>query len=152
MNEFIILIKIVILLVLLYVSWEIYRKVEKNKKLDKELQHYPPEKMSCIDFSLIYRGYAERTDIPVIVIELANKGYLKIQAESESQDINSKTVIRIQKLKNYDGDNINERIMFNSLFKNDRIVYVEELNSDDISGITLNKKKFLLVDSLLSFS
>ena len=82
------------------------------------MEFYPPNGMNSADLGFIYKGHSEQKDIISLLIFLANKGYLRIEEFEEKtlKVIKSKN-FKIIKVKEYDGDNEDERTFFNDLFR-----------------------------------
>ena len=78
-----------------------------------------------------------------LLIYLANKGYIKI-AENEGKKDKS---FKIIKIKEYDGNNINERIFLNDLFKGGKT----EVTESDLQDKNNILRKKLLLRQLLLF-
>ncbi len=81
------------------------------------VEFYPPNGMNSADLGFIYKGRSEQRDIISLLIYLANKGYLRIEdfKDEKIKLLKSKN-FKIIKVKEYDGDNENEKIFFNELF------------------------------------
>lgn len=89
------------------------------KVRDKQIyavEFYPPKGLNCLDVRLIYKSKIENTDLPAFLIYLASKGYIKVE-ESSSKD--AKFIVK--KLKNYDGNNIQEREFMEIFEKNETL-------------------------------
>lgn len=141
-NYILLLIEMMFVLISLIISLIIFFKEGKNRFSNKRIVKYPPNGMNSIELSLIYRGYVERTDVSTLLIHLANKGYLGIIEKKEEFFFKSK--IKIVKLREYDGNDENEKIIFNKLFFNSAVIDAEELVDNfyvTVSRITENIKK-----------
>lgn len=102
-----------VLLVISIIIWFIYGKDE----LIETVEFYPPEGFNSLDLAFLYKGKVESEDVVSLLIYLANKGYIKISENSDkslSKDIKG---FKITKVKDYDGDDINEREFLEGLFK-----------------------------------
>ncbi len=105
-------IAIAIPIVLLIAMFFIWRKFGKDDKPVETVEFYPPDNMNSAEVGLWYKGNSEKKDVVSLLVYLAGKGYLSIV----ENDGDSKDFI-IQKLKDYDGNDENERIFFEDLFK-----------------------------------
>lgn len=124
-NGYVIVVAIVSIVFVLIsaILWKIYGK---DNKVVETVEFYPPEGANSAELSFLYRGSVDDKGIISLLIYLANKGYLKIE------DMGTKSFLygnnfRITKLKEYTGNNENERIFFNGLFKKKDSVTNEDL-------------------------
>lgn len=113
----------IIFVVISAILWKIYGR---DDKVVETVEFYPPEGMNSAELSFLYNGNVDDKGIISLLIYLANKGYLKIE------DLGTKNFLygnnfRITKLKEYAGNNENERIFFNGLFKRKDSVTNEDL-------------------------
>ena len=113
----------IIFVVISAILWKIYGR---DNKVVETVEFYPPEGMNSAELSFLYNGNVDDKGIISLLIYLANKGYLKIE------DLGTKNFLygnnfRITKLKEYAGNNENERIFFNGLFKKKNSVTNEDL-------------------------
>lgn len=70
--------------------------------------------LNSAEVGLLYKGYADTTDVLSLLIYLANKGYIQI-TETANRGF------KIRKLKDYDGDNENEKLFMMGLFNSTKI-------------------------------
>ncbi len=90
-------------------------KIKSRKNIGKEiipLEFYQPDSLNSLDVGRLYKGEANEKDVISLLIYLANKGYLKIS------DKDSKENFKIIKIKDYDGNNNEEKLFLDGLFKN----------------------------------
>lgn len=88
----------------------------RDDKVIEVVNFYPPKGFNSLEVGYMYKGKADNEDVTSLLIYLANKGYLKI-TEFEEQALFFKVKdFKITKLKDYDGDDANERLFFNGLF------------------------------------
>lgn len=78
-----------------------------------------PEQFNSLDIAFLYKGKLSKKDSFSILIYLANKGYLKIVQDGDN--------FKINKLKNYDGNDENERFFLEKIFEN-----FDELTKDNL--------------------
>ncbi|MEG0022480.1 MAG: DUF2207 domain-containing protein [Bacilli bacterium] len=81
-----------------------------DKKVIETVEFYPPEGHNSLDLAFLYKGYVENKDIISLLIYLANKGYLTIEETIPKDNF------LFTKLKDYDGNNEEEKIFFDGLF------------------------------------
>lgn len=112
----IIYIEFIIPLLFLLISFYLWCKFGKDDKVIETVEFYPPDGFNSLEIGFLYKGYADNKDITSLLIYLANKGYIKI-TESQRKSLFSKYKdFKITKLKEYDGNNINEKLFLKGLF------------------------------------
>ena len=100
--------------IFLVISILLWYKYGRDDQVIETVEFYPPEGFNSLEVGFLYKGEADSQDVTSLLIYLANKGYLKIiETEEESKITNFKIV----KLKDYDGNNINEALFLNGLFE-----------------------------------
>jgi len=95
----------------------IFYKKSKNVIIEKSF--YPPNGSAGIDFILDHNTILKNKDIVPLLIYFANNGYIRIQEESEKE-------IKIIKIKEYDGNNENEQLIFVNLFSSRKELTINE--------------------------
>lgn len=109
-------------------------KFGRDDPVVETIEFYPPEGFNSAELGYLYKGSAEAKDVISLLIYLANKGYIKIsQLEEHSLFAKSKT-FKLTKIKEYDGDNENERIFLSGLFS-----VPKALNLNDIVSLFKTK-------------
>mgnify|MGYP002520544337 CR=1 FL=1 len=109
-------IEFIIPLVFLLISFYLWCKFGKDDELIETVEFYPPEGFNSLEIGFLYKGNADNKDVTSLLIYLANKGYIKI-TESQRKSLFFKYKdFKITKLKEYDGDNINEELFLKGLF------------------------------------
>ena len=94
----------------------LWYKFGRDDQVVETVEFYPPAGFNSLEVGFLYKGKAENQDVTSLLIYLANKGYIKI-AETEEKSLFSKSKgFKITKLKEYDGNNVNEQIFLNGLF------------------------------------
>lgn len=125
----------IILVIITYILWY---KYGKDKKVVKTVEFYPPDNLNSLDLAYAYKGNIESKDITSLLIYLANKGYLSIsEAEKKSDFV-------LTKLKDYDGDNKSEQKFLKGLFKNKDVVTKKDLENKFYT--TINEIKLDIKD------
>ena len=102
------------LLIICILIWFIFGR---DDKVIETVEFYPPEGFNSLEVGFLYKGKADSQDVVSLLIYLANQGYIKISEFEEKNFLSKKTGFRITKLKDYDGNNVNERTFLNGLFK-----------------------------------
>lgn len=132
---------IVLSVFFVFISYKIWHKYAKDEPIIETVEFYPPEGYNSAEIGYLYHGENTTESVISLLVYLANKGYLKIE-ETEESDITGKgKVMKIIKLKEYDGDNDNEMEFFNGLFsqagsileKAENIQESEKLKGNEIS-------------------
>ncbi len=98
-------------------SLYICKKVQKAEPISHRNGKIP--NFSAFDAAIYIENF-EMKNIGNIILELAEKNYLKI--------IYEKNNLKFEKLAQYDGDNIFEKTVFDELFKNTNIIKAEGLS------------------------
>ncbi len=129
--DYTMLLKIAISIICVIIAYFIWNKYGRDKMVIDTVEFYPPDDLNSAEVAFIYNGHSEQKDIISLLIYLANKGYLRIEEYEETtlKVFKSKN-FKIIKVKEYDGDNEDEREFFNGLFKGIKLkdeVELEEL-------------------------
>ena len=104
----------VIFLVMFFLLWMAYGR---DNKVIVIPGFYPPQGFNSAEVGFLYKGSADDKDVVSLLIYLANKGYIRISETTEKPLPSKKKDFKITKIKDYDGDDINERIFIDGLFK-----------------------------------
>ncbi len=126
---------IIIPIIFLLISFIIWYKYGKDDKVIETVEFYPPEGFNSAEIGFLYRGKTEDKDIVSLLIYLANKGHIKIVETQDKILFSTKNSFKIVKLKDYDGDNVNERIFLKGLFSSKRSIKV---SNTDLIEVTEN--------------
>ena len=108
----------------MFILWIIYGK---DEKYTKSKQKNPPANLNSLDVGFLYKGKVNEMDMSTLILTFANKGYLKI--EEDKSDFGLIKSFELHKVKDYDGKNNKERIIFDSIFKTNDVVTSEELDT-----------------------
>ena len=98
------------------IAWLIWYKHGRDEKTIETVEFYPPEGFNSAEVGMLYNGKVGSKDVLSLLIYLADKGYLKIEEIDAENDSVYKKVTKITKLKEYDGNNENEKLFFEGLF------------------------------------
>lgn len=107
---------IAICLACVFIAFRLWEKYGKDEQVIETVEFYPPEGYNSAEVGFLYEGTANYESIISLLIYLANKGYLQIEETEEEMLFSKSKVFKITKLKEYDGNNQNEKIFFNGLF------------------------------------
>lgn len=130
----------------LIISIILWFKFGRNEKAIETVEFYPPKGFNSLDVGFLYKGKADNKDVTSLLIYLANEGYIKI-SETEKKNLFSKLKgFRITKLKDYDGNDDNERIFLNGLFS--KASYQEDLLS--VTSQDLYNNFYITMNEILS--
>ena len=106
----------------LIIAFILWYKFGRDENVIETVEFYPPQGFNSLEIGFLYKGKADNQDVTSLLVYLANKGYIKI-SETEEESLFSKSKdFKITKLKDYDGNNINEQIFLNGLFSKKKTV------------------------------
>lgn len=125
--NFMMIISFILPIFFVIISYKLWKKYGKDKKNNKTVEFYPPKGMNSLEVGFIYKGKADNKDVISLLIYLANQGYIQITEYEEKILFTKRTGFKIKKLKEYDGDNLNELTFLTGLFQNPRIYKMNEL-------------------------
>lgn len=115
----------IIFLIIAIFEWEKYGKDEKPVET---VEFNPPDNMNSLDVAYAYKGKVNSNDVVSLLIYLANKGYIKIKVEETGSKLLKSKSYKIIEVKKYDGNDENERLFLERLFKNGTIYRTENNN------------------------
>jgi len=108
---------LIIPIVFVFLAIGLWLRIGRGEKPVEVIEFYPPEGFNSAEIGFLYTGSADATDVVSLLIYLANKGYIKIEEIEEKKSFVESSGYKITKLKEYDGDNSNERLFLSGLFK-----------------------------------
>lgn len=115
--DMIMILAIIVPIIFAILAGMMWYRYGRDEKAIETVEFYPPEGFNSVEVGFLYKGTANSNDVVSLLIYLANKGYISI-AETEEQALFSKTKgFKITKVKEYDGNNPNERLFLSGLFK-----------------------------------
>lgn len=133
--------------ILAYFMWS---KYGRDDVVVETVEFYPPNGCNSAEAAYFYKTSVTDKDANSLLIYLASKGYLKIVEIDKNN-------YKIIKLKEYDGNNSNEKLFMDGLFKSKNEVTKDDLYNKfykTIEKIKLNidnyKNKQLIYDSKAS--
>ena len=104
-------------LLFLVISILLWVKYGRDHIVVDTVEFYPPEGLNSLDVGFLYKGYATERDVSSLLVYLASKGYLKIEDTVEGKGIFKKKSFKITRLRDYDGNNPEEKAFYNGLFE-----------------------------------
>ena len=97
------------------------------------IEFYPPEGFNSLEVGFLYKGKADKLDLASLLIYLGNQGYIKITKTIEKSAHNHKEyIVKVTKLKDYDGNNTIEKKLLESLIRHGRSDDDNVVTSDDL--------------------
>lgn len=123
--------------IFVFTACVLWAKYGKDEDVIETVEFYPPDGYNSAEVGFLYEGEADTKSVISLLVYLADKGYLKIEKIDEKEEKNSlflksKNSFRITKLKEYDGDNENEKVFFNGLFKERDISGTKSVTASDL--------------------
>lgn len=100
-------------LLIAFILWWIFGR---DDQVVETVEFYPPEGFNSLEVGFLYKGKADNRDVTSLMVYLANKGYIKISELEEKVLAFKFKNFCITKLKEYDGNNVNEQLFLNGLF------------------------------------
>ncbi len=97
------------MLLIVFAMWYMFGRDEKHISA---VEFYPPDGMNSLDMQLYYRGEADSDGVVSLLTYLASKGYLTIEQQGRKYTLH--------KVKEYDGNNEDERLFMTRLFSGNR--------------------------------
>ena len=125
----------IIFLIIAIFEWEKYGKDEKTVET---VEFNPPDNMNSLDVAYAYKGKVNSNDVVSLLIYLANKGYIKIEVEETGSKLLKSKSYKIIEVKKYDGNDENERLFLERLFKNGTIYRTENNTNNNENNNVLN--------------
>lgn len=125
----------IIFLIIAISEWEKYGKDEKPVET---VEFNPPDNMNSLDVAYAYKGKVNSNDVVSLLIYLANKGYIKIEVEETGSKLLKSKSYKIIEVKKYDGNDENERLFLERLFKNGTIYRTENNTNNNENNNVLN--------------
>lgn len=145
----------------LVIALLLWYKYGRDDQVVETVEFYPPQGFNSVEVGFLYKGKAENQDVTSLLIYLANQGYIKI-AETEEKSLFSKSKgFKITKLKEYDGNNVNEQIFLNGLFTKRPSISIGSLfsknveqeptdNTNEVTSTDLYNNFYITMNRILS--
>ena len=151
------IISIVIPILFLLIGYLIWKKYGKDDIVVETVEFYPPTGCNSLDVGFLYKGKAVERDVISLLVYLANKGYIKISDYEEKSLFSTSHGFKITKLKEYHGNDINERMFLrglfakkpeDSIFEIDNEVYYNN-KIDEVISSDLRDNFYITTDAIL---
>lgn len=110
----------------LILSIFLWYKYGRDNKVVETAEFSPLQGFNSLEIGFLYKGEATSKDVTSLLIYLANKGYIKIVETNDTFEYGN---YKIVKLKEYDGNNINEQNFLNGLFEKKKLLNKNSENS-----------------------
>ena len=117
----------IIPIIFLVISILLWYKYGRDDQVIETVEFYPPQGFNSLEVGFLYKGKAVDKDVISLLIYLANKGYIKISETEDKVLFIKNKGFKITKLKEYDGDNINEKLFLKGLFTKTPVVSIKAL-------------------------
>ena len=135
-------------LLFLVIALLLWYKYGRDDQVVETVEFYPPQGFNSLEVGFLYKGKAENQDVTSLLIYLANQGYIKI-AEIEKKVLFTKSKdFKITKLKEYDGNNVNEQIFLNGLFSKKSKSETDGIN--EVTSTDLYNNFYITTNKILS--
>lgn len=89
------------------IAFILWIKYGRDKKAIKTVEFYPPKGLTSLDVGYFYYGKVDNKQIISLLIELADKGYIKIEENKDKKGLFDTNDYKIYPMKNYDGTMLN---------------------------------------------
>lgn len=109
------------------IGYYVWKKYGQDEQTVETVRFYPPEGLNSLEVAYAYNGQASSKDVTSLLIYLANKGYIKIEEIQEPSKFSKSEMVKLIKVKEYDGNNEFERIFMEELFKKRAFVILRHL-------------------------
>ena len=151
------IISIVIPILFLLIGYLIWKKYGKDDIVVETVEFYPPSGCNSLDVGFLYKGKAVERDVTSLLVYLANKGYIKISDYEEKSLFSTSHGFKITKLKEYNGNDINERMFLKGLFTKKTEDSIFEINNevyynnkiDEVTSSDLRDNFYITMNAIL---
>ncbi len=132
---------IVVPLLCFIASVFLWYKYGRDEKAVETVEFYPPKDFNSLEIGFLYKGRANNKDVTSLLVYLANLGYIKISETEKKSIFTRSSGYKITKLKDYDGEDINEKIFLEGLFNRKAKIKAlfgkkDESNETEITEVT----------------
>lgn len=119
--DLITIISIIFPILFVTLGYLIWKKFGKDDPVVETVEFYPPQGFNSLEIGFLYKGKAKNPDVISLLVYLANKGYIKISLLEEESSLSTSQEFKIIKLKEYDGNNVNEQMFLDGLFNKESL-------------------------------
>ena len=99
------------------ISVLLWKKYGDDEPIVETVEFYPPAGYNSLEVGFLYKGAAGKKDVVSMMVYLANKGYIKLEEIVDEGLLFKTKSFKIVKLKEYDGNNTNEKLFLKGLFR-----------------------------------
>lgn len=128
-----IFIMIIIPLISVMVAFSMWYTYGKDNKYTKKKITTVPDKLNSMEIGYLYKGKTSNLDLATIILDFANRGYIRI--EEDENDISIIKSFELHKVKEYRGKNNKEKLIFENLFKNRDVVTPDDIDQNFYNAI-----------------
>lgn len=132
------------------IAFIIWIKFGKDNQVIETVEFYPPGGFNSLEVGYLYKGKADNQDVTSLLVYLANKGYIKISEFEEKSLFSNSKGFKITKLKDYDGNNYNERLFLNGLFFGKSSMYSNDNGIVEVTKNDLYNTFYVTMNNILS--
>lgn len=104
-----------------------YKKYKKGNDVEITLNDEIPYGFNSAEIAYLYKGFLKEHDLLTVFISLANKGYLKFIEQDDGYKLDSVNSFKIEKLKDYDGENASEKLLFEKIFQYKDLIDLKDI-------------------------
>lgn len=104
-----------------------YKKYKKGNNVQIILNDEIPYGFNSAEVAYLYKGFLKEHDLLTVFISLANKGYLKFIELDDGYKLDTINSFQIQKLKDYDGENASEKLLFEKIFQYKDLIDLKDI-------------------------
>lgn len=151
------IISIILPILFVLIAYLIWKKYGKDEQVVETVEFYPPQGFNSLEVGFLYKGKAENQDVTSLLVYLANKGYIKISEFEEKSLFSTSQGFKITKLREYDGNNINEQVFLNGLFNKKPTISLFGSNNDtinnnanEVTSVDLYNNFYITMNKILS--
>ena len=140
------IIGMVLAISIVLVAFIVWRKYGKDEEITPVVNFYPPKGMNPLNLEFYYRTQCSTKGVTGMIVYLASKGYIKIEAVDEK----GKT-FNLIKVKDYDGKDASEKKLMEELFLGRDTISTDDLEDVlyDYSVATFSKTNSSLAKAKL---
>lgn len=147
---------IMLSIIMVIIAYSVWKKYGERDDVIETVEFYPPDGCNSADVCFLYKGRVNTEGAISLLIYLADKGYLRIEQTAEKEGLSKKSKeFKIIKVKEYDGNDENEKLFFDGLFtytegpdfgETKRIMKEAKQNGEKISFIQAEKMTMKTVE------
>lgn len=104
-----------------------YKKYKKGNNIQITLNDEIPYGFNSAEVAYLYKGFLKEHDLLTVFITLANQGYLKFIELDDGYKLDSVNSFQIEKLKDYDGENASEKLLFEKIFQYKDVIELKDI-------------------------